>query len=67
MRARQVQAGLPVGWAVTTLADSSAQVPEWSNGTDCKSVIRRFESDPGLFAKQTGRPINRAARGVFHS
>ena len=23
-------------------------VPEWSNGVDCKSIIRRFESDPAL-------------------
>src|SRR4051812_8395739 len=24
-------------------------MPEWSKGTDCKSVCRRFESDSGLF------------------
>jgi uncharacterized FlgJ-related protein len=23
-------------------------VPEWSNGVDCKSIIRRFESCPAL-------------------
>lgn len=25
------------------------QVPEWSKGVDCKSIIHRFESDPVLF------------------
>ena len=24
------------------------RVPKWTKGTDCKSVIRRFESDLGL-------------------
>ena len=24
------------------------QVPEWSNGVDCKSIVRRFESYPAL-------------------
>lgn len=24
------------------------RVPEWTKGADCKSVIRRFESDRGL-------------------
>ena len=23
-------------------------VPEWSNGVDCKSIVRRFKSDPAL-------------------
>jgi len=23
-------------------------VPEWSNGVDCKSIIREFESHPAL-------------------
>ena len=23
-------------------------MPEWFNGVDCKSIIRRFESDPAL-------------------
>src|SRR5258706_11792184 len=27
----------------------SGRVPKWTKGTDCKSVIRRFESDLGLF------------------
>ena len=27
---------------------SPGRVPKWTKGTDCKSVIRRFESDLGL-------------------
>ena len=26
----------------------AVQVPEWFNGVDCKSIVRRFESDPAL-------------------
>lgn len=43
------------------LIDSSGRVPKWSKGTDCKSVIRGFESHRGLspgisrvFHAQTG-------------
>ena len=31
------------------LSDSSGRVPKWSKGTDCKSVIRGFESHRGLY------------------
>jgi diaminopimelate decarboxylase len=30
-------------------------MPEWSKGTDCKSVIRRFESDSGLSLVKSAR------------
>ena len=26
----------------------AGQVPEWSNGVDCKSIVRRFKSYPTL-------------------
>ena len=26
----------------------AVRVPEWSNGVDCKSIVRRFESYPAL-------------------
>jgi hypothetical protein len=28
------------------------RIPKWTKGADCKSVIRRFESDSGLFHKK---------------
>ena len=30
------------------IVQNSGRVPKWTKGTDCKSVIRRFESDLGL-------------------
>jgi hypothetical protein len=30
------------------IGDSLGRMPEWSNGADCKSVCRRFESGSGL-------------------
>ena len=32
----------------TTMMDYFGRVPEWTKGTDCKSVIRGFESHRGL-------------------
>lgn len=34
------------------------RVPEWTKGADCKSVIRRFESDRGLFIYILGGSFN---------
>jgi|TARA_Y100000114_G_scaffold154646_1_gene177087 hypothetical protein len=40
----------------------AVQVPEWSNGVDCKSIIRRFESCPAL--KLKGNKMN--LRDIVH-
>ena len=37
------------------LSDSSGRVPKWSKGTDCKSVIRGFESHLGLLPETLRR------------
>ena len=29
----------------------AVSVPEWSNGVDCKSIVREFESHPALKIK----------------
>jgi hypothetical protein len=34
---------------VTIFSGKCGRVPKWTKGTDCKSVIRRFESDLGLY------------------
>jgi hypothetical protein len=36
------------------LSSTRGRVPEWSNGADCKSVCRRFESARGLFPRFFG-------------
>ena len=30
------------------VSSTDVEVPEWSNGVDCKSIIREFESHPLL-------------------
>jgi hypothetical protein len=44
-----------------TLTMQIGRVPKWTKGTDCKSVIRRFESDLGLF-RPFIRPSHNPAR-----
>ena len=33
---------------VRVLSAPHVSVPEWSNGVDCKSIVREFESHPAL-------------------
>src|SRR5687768_5893083 len=48
----RMQASLPQEISPTILCDSTllerGRVPKWTKGTDCKSVIRGFESHLGL-------------------
>ena len=42
--------------------ETSGRVPKWTKGTDCKSVIRRFESDLGLFPARSDQSFDHLMR-----
>ena len=47
---------------------SQGRVPKWTKGTDCKSVIRGFESHHGLFfppSPASPAPANPATAAVI--
>lgn len=46
----------PVG-STPTLTAIRCGARDWSKGTDCKSVIRRFESDPHLHTQQCDNSV----------
>src|SRR6185437_11600599 len=46
---------LPTDRPGDIVVDDLGRVPKWTKGTDCKSVIRRFESDLGLW--RCGAPV----------